>query len=90
MKLLIITVQDALATIYGGDGESERDQETQFLELKLATDNPKVKENLEYWKRLVQERNYYGLLVCIDHDKNEVQYLPIETKQQYDEYTKEK
>ena len=89
MNFLIIVSEHGLSAIYSGEGKSERDQEAKFLELKLATDNPSVKEDLEYWKRLIQERNYYGLLILVDHDKNQVEYLPFETKQDYDSMVKD-
>jgi len=92
MKLLIATIQDGLASMYGGpkaeSKRSELDEEAQFLELKIVF--PHAKENLDFWKKLVAERNYYGLLVVVDYDKNSIEYLPLPTSKDYDTFTSEK
>ena len=55
--------------------EPELDEEAQLLELKIAF--PEVKGNLELWRNLVEEENFHGLWVNIDHDRSCVDYLPL-------------
>ena len=89
MRLLIAVVKDGMATFYSGpEPKTEKhrlDEEAQFLELKIAFKprNPNIGENLEYWKKLVEEKKWYGLFVLIDHDKDCTEYLPLETKDDF-------
>ena len=90
MRLLIIVSQNNIATpIYGPETKTEhwqRQEEGRFLELKLAYKylNPNIGENLEYWKKYVEQHNFYGLAVWIDYDKASIEYLPLKTKQDFD------
>jgi len=90
MKLLIAVVQNGLASMHAGPKtkgrQAELDEEAQFLELKLATDNPRAKENLEFWKKFVEEKNLYGLLVVVNHDTNSIEYCPLSTSKDYDDF----
>lgn len=94
MKLLIAVVRDGLFSMYANPKtkgkQAELDEKASFLELKLVTNNPRAKENLEFWRKLVTERNYYGLLVVLDYDKNSIEYLPLPTRKDYDKFIKMK
>jgi len=57
--------------------------------LKLATNNSRAKENLEFWKKFVEEKNLYGLLVVVNHDTNSMEYCPLSTSKDYDDFIKE-
>ena len=93
MKLLIAVIQNGFATMYAGPKtkgkQAELDEEAQFLELKLLTNNPRNKENLEFWKDLVKKKSYYGLLVVVDHDENSMTYLPLQAKKDWDAFIEE-
>lgn len=62
MKLIITVITNGLASIHAlpqtNSKQAELDDEAQFLELKLYINNLRVKENLEFWKSLVAEKNY--------------------------------
>jgi hypothetical protein len=95
MRLLVAVVKNGMATFYSGPEpktEKQRlDEEAQFLELKLTFKplNLNIGGNLEYWKKLVEEKKWYGLFVLIDHDKKCVEYLPLKTKNDFKEFTTE-
>lgn len=79
-------VQHGEATLYGQgeDNQSELDEEAQFPELKIAL--PLSKENLEFWEKFDEEKNFYGLVVVFDYDRNCVEYLPLPTSKDYNTY----
>lgn len=79
-------VQHGEATLYGQeeDPQSELDEETQFPELEIALSLSK--ENLEFWEKFDAEKNFYGLLVVFDYDRNCVEYLPLPTSKDYKAY----
>ncbi|MCS7123929.1 MAG: hypothetical protein NZ932_00715 [Candidatus Bathyarchaeota archaeon] len=86
-KLIIITVRNGIPEFYVEPKNATfRDFEAQWLELKIAfkQENPRIAENLEFWKNYVKEHNCYGLIVEINFDKNCIEYVPIPTKEDYD------
>lgn len=82
MKLFVTVTERGLVSVYIGPKEenrkSELDEEGQFLELKIAF--PEVRGNLELWKNFVEEQNFYGLWVNVDHDRSCIDYLPVRQK----------
>jgi len=93
MELIIAVIQNGQAVFYEKPERlsSGRDAEAQLLELKIAFkhNNPAIRENLDFWKKLVEDKQYYGLLVAVDYDKGCVEYLPLKTKRDHEFVTKE-
>ena len=92
MRLLIAVVKNGMAKVYHGpepnSEKKRRNEEAQFLELKIASKsmNPNISKNLEYWKKLVEEKRFYGLLVSIDYDRAVTEYLPLKTKEDFESF----
>jgi len=92
MRVLMAVITNGWAQLYKPKPETkqmyERDVEAQLLELKLAFKhlNPKIAENVEFWKKYVQEKRSYGLFILVDNDQKAIEFLPMETKQDYDRW----
>lgn len=87
MRLLIVVENNESISMYAGpqtkNKQAKLDEKAAFLELKLYTNNPRAKENLELWKKFVAEKKYYGLLVTVNNDENSYEYIPLPTLNDY-------
>ena len=85
-KLVIIIVKNGEPEFYVEPKKATfRDFEAQWLEMKIAMKqgNPRIAENLEFWRNYVKEHNLYGLVVEINFDENYIEYTPM-SKENYD------
>ena len=90
VRFLLIENKNGMARVSCGSEpktkQQKRDEEARFLELKIAfkQNNPSIRENLEYWKKLVEEKKWYGLAIWIDYDKAFIEYCPLKTKTDFE------
>ena len=60
------------------------EHEVDAITYEFSRLNPHIKENIEFWKKYVQEKGYYALAIELSEAENSVEYCPL-SKEAYED-----
>ena len=88
MRLLIGVIEGKFITyhFWGPPTQGKASRKTRKRrELELTLKQPEIQQNLEFWSKAIESKKSYGLLILMDNNKGTKSYVPIETKEEFEQ-----